>query len=199
MAAQGGGAPSDYEQELIKMLNAREKRAEQDKWMALAEAGMALMSSSQPTFGGALGEAGQAGLGALRAGTESAETDRLGMLGAIEQSRLGREQLQMQRQAAAARAASGRSSGSGGDDEGPIGDITAGQGRTVAQHNADIEFYRESLSGAYGPVNPGDRVTLTSALNTSVGRRNALLTAGSGTPFGGAVPVGQIDLDLTAP
>jgi hypothetical protein len=118
MAPQGGGVASDYEQELIKMLNAREKRAEQDKWMALAEAGMALMSSSQPTFGGALGEAGQAGLGALRAGTESAEGDRLGLLGAIEQSRMGREQMQLQRQAAAARAASG--SGGGGDEGPPL-------------------------------------------------------------------------------
>jgi hypothetical protein len=31
---------------------------EQDKWLALAQAGLALMSSQQPTIGGAIGEAG---------------------------------------------------------------------------------------------------------------------------------------------
>ena len=39
---------------------------EQDKWLALAQAGLALMSSQQPTFGGALGEAGLTGISALR-------------------------------------------------------------------------------------------------------------------------------------
>jgi hypothetical protein len=38
----------------------------QDKWLALAQAGLSLMSSQQPTFGGALGEAGLAGITALR-------------------------------------------------------------------------------------------------------------------------------------
>ena len=195
MVAQGDGSTSDYEQELLKMLGAREKRAEQDKWMALAEAGMALMSSSQPTFGGALGEAGQAGLGSLRAGTESAEGDRLALLGEIEQSRLGREQVQMQRQAAAARAAS-RGSSSGSSD-GPDGGISAGQGRTAAQHNSDIEFYRSTLNGEYGPLSPVDRTNLTNALATSVSRRDALLSGASGTPFGGAQTLPQLDLDLT--
>jgi hypothetical protein len=91
------------------MLAAREKRATQDKWLALAQAGMALMSSSQPTFGGALGEAGAAGLGALREGQSGAEADRLALLGQIEQSRMGREELALRRQAAAARGAGGSS------------------------------------------------------------------------------------------
>jgi len=39
---------------------------EQDKWLALAQAGLALMSSQQPTIGGAIGEAGLAGITALR-------------------------------------------------------------------------------------------------------------------------------------
>jgi hypothetical protein len=105
MAAQG--APSDYEQELLKMLESREKRATQDKWLALAQAGMALMSSKAPTFGEALGEAGEAGLGALREGQSSSEADRLALLGQLEQSRMGREELALRRQAAAARAAGG--------------------------------------------------------------------------------------------
>lgn len=105
MSAQG--APSDYEQELLKMLESREKRATQDKWLALAQAGMALMSSKAPTFGEALGEAGQAGLGALREGQSTSEADRLALLGQLEQSRMGREELALRRQAAAARAAGG--------------------------------------------------------------------------------------------
>ena len=89
------------------MLAAREKRAEQDKWLALAQVGMQLMSSTQPTFGGALGEAGAAGLGALREGQAGSEADRLGLLSAIEQSRMGREKLDLERQALAARSAAG--------------------------------------------------------------------------------------------
>jgi hypothetical protein len=105
MAAQG--APSDYEQELLKMLESREKRAVQDKWLALAQAGMALMSSTAPTFGQALGEAGQAGIGALREGQTTSEADRLALLGQLEQSRLGEAQLELQRQAMAARGRAG--------------------------------------------------------------------------------------------
>jgi hypothetical protein len=114
IAAQGAGAPTDFQQELMNMLEAREKRAEQDKWLALAQAGMALMSSKDPTFGGALGEAGQAGLGALRESRTTSEADRLGLLSAIEQSRLGEAQLELQRQAMAARGAA-RGGGGGGD------------------------------------------------------------------------------------
>ena len=39
---------------------------EQDKWLALAQFGLNLMSSQQPTIGGAIGEAGLAGITALR-------------------------------------------------------------------------------------------------------------------------------------
>lgn len=105
VAAQGAGSPSNFEQELLNMLGAREKRATQDKWLALAQAGMALMSSKDPTFGGALGEAGAVGLGALREGQSGAEADRLALLGQIEQSRMGREKLDLERQALAARSA----------------------------------------------------------------------------------------------
>ena len=43
-----------------------EKNRESDKWLALAQAGMALMSSKEPTMLGALGEAGMSGLTAMR-------------------------------------------------------------------------------------------------------------------------------------
>ena len=87
------------------MLAAREKRATQDKWLALAKVGLQLMSSTQPTFGGALGEAGASGLAALREGQAGSEADRLALLGQIEQSRMGREKLDLERQALAARSA----------------------------------------------------------------------------------------------
>jgi hypothetical protein len=195
MAPQDDGAPSNYEQELLKMLGAREKRAEQDKWMALAEAGMALMSSSQPTFGGALGEAGQAGLGSLRAGTESAEGVRLALLGEIEQSRLGREAMQLQRQAAAARAASG---GSSGGDTGPSYEISAGQNRLLGQYENDIESLTQSLNGFNGEITRDQRFALTNQLNEAVGLRASLIGAMSGVPFPRAGSGGTAQLDFDA-
>jgi hypothetical protein len=64
---------------------------EQDKWLALAQAGLALMSSQQPTIGGAIGEAGLSGITALR----QARTDR--------DDRIERQQARADRLAAAAR------------------------------------------------------------------------------------------------
>jgi hypothetical protein len=42
------------------------KSAEQDKWLSLAQAGLSLMSSTNPTLLGALGEAGISGLSAMK-------------------------------------------------------------------------------------------------------------------------------------
>lgn len=51
----------------IKALQAKmDKNRESDKWLALAQAGMALMSSKEPTLLGAAGEAGIAGLSAMK-------------------------------------------------------------------------------------------------------------------------------------
>jgi len=65
---------------IAKMLEDRQKSAESDKWMALAQTGLALMASNQPTLGGAIGEAGLAGIGALqqsRQGMQDFEMDML--------------------------------------------------------------------------------------------------------------------------
>jgi len=43
-----------------------EKSREQDKWLAIAQAGLTLMSSKEPTLLGAAGEAGVEGLKAFR-------------------------------------------------------------------------------------------------------------------------------------
>jgi len=106
-----GVAPSSFEQELLDMMAAREKRAQQDKWLALAQFGLQLMSSKDPTLGGAIGEAGAPALDALRDSRESYEGDRLGMLNMLEQHRMGQAQLALQQQAAAARAGAGGGGG----------------------------------------------------------------------------------------
>jgi hypothetical protein len=64
---------------------------DQDKWLALAQAGLALMSSQQPTIGGAIGEAGLSGITALR----QARGER--------DDRIERQQARADRLAAAAR------------------------------------------------------------------------------------------------
>ena len=71
---------SALESEIANMLEDNKKRAEQDKWLALANAGLALMSSTNPTFGGAIGEAGQAGLTSLRESQDQYNEDKLSLL-----------------------------------------------------------------------------------------------------------------------
>lgn len=92
-AAAGGAGGSPFEKEIMDMLARKEKSAEQDKWLALAQAGMALMASQQPTFGAALGEAGLAGLKSLQSGRAQYDKDRLGLLSALESAKLSREKL----------------------------------------------------------------------------------------------------------
>jgi hypothetical protein len=96
----GFGAMSPYESELMNMLKNKEKQAEHDKWMSLAKAGLAMMSSKSPNFGVAFGEGAAAGLEDYQAQKSQYETDRLALLGGVEKSRLGRE--------AAARAGQGK-------------------------------------------------------------------------------------------
>ena len=76
----GGAGFGSMDSRIAQMLSNRQKEAESDKWMALAQTGMALMASKNPTFGGALGEAGLAGVGALqksKQGARAFETDML--------------------------------------------------------------------------------------------------------------------------
>jgi hypothetical protein len=100
-AAGGAGSASSYEQALMDALANREKAADQDKWLALAQVGLNLMSSTQPTLGGALGEAGLKGVEAARGARDQYDKEKLEILGALEQSR-------------AARAKAARSGASGG-------------------------------------------------------------------------------------
>lgn len=105
-AVGGSNAPTSYEQELRDAMGRAEKRANQDKWLALAQVGMQLMSSKEPTLGGALGEAGIAGLEAFRGSRDAYENERLGLTKSLYD-------LQQQQAAALAaqKAAGARASG----------------------------------------------------------------------------------------
>ena len=56
---------SSLEQQILDLMERRTKSAEADKWLALAQAGLAIMSSDKPTLGGAIGEGGLVGLQAM--------------------------------------------------------------------------------------------------------------------------------------
>ena len=75
-----GGAGGGLEGQLADMLKDMEKGREQDKWLALANTGLALMASKQPTLGGALGEAGMAGMKQLREGKQQYSKDKMTVL-----------------------------------------------------------------------------------------------------------------------
>jgi hypothetical protein len=62
------------------MLEERERSAQADKWLSLAQTGLALMASDQPTLGGAIGEAGLAGIGALQQARSQYDKDIMELL-----------------------------------------------------------------------------------------------------------------------
>ena len=95
-----GGAATGLEARIAQMLSDREADRETDKYMALAQAGLALMASKNPTLGGAIGEAGLAGVGALRKAKSQYDADILGLMGLEEKARSSR----LSRQAALAKA-----------------------------------------------------------------------------------------------
>jgi hypothetical protein len=71
---------STLEGRIAQMLADREKSAESDKFLALAQAGLALMASDSPTLGGAIGEAGLVGISQLREARNQYDQDILGLL-----------------------------------------------------------------------------------------------------------------------
>ena len=103
-AGSASGATS-YEQELMNAMQRAERRAQQDKWLALAQVGLGLMSSTQPTLGGALGEAGLAGLQSYQGARDEYETERLG----LSKELAGIEAARASQRAAAAKTRSGPS------------------------------------------------------------------------------------------
>lgn len=108
--AAGGGIASlepkagSYEATLSEALDRAARRAEQDKWLALAQTGLALMASKAPTLGGAIGEAGAAGLQSYRDSRDAYEQQRMG----LEKAMFEVEMLRQKQAAAAAAAAAPR-------------------------------------------------------------------------------------------
>jgi hypothetical protein len=92
-SGSGSGGSSNYETKLLEMLSRQEANAKSDKWMALAQAGMSLMQGGTGSFGGDLGKAGQTGLAALQGSRASNDKSQLGILSAIENSKLKREAI----------------------------------------------------------------------------------------------------------
>lgn len=109
-AGGGAGRMSSYEEELMNILKSREASRDQDKWLALAEAGLSMMASKDPNFGVAAGEAGLRAAQTYRQSRDQYDTDRLAIMKAIEDARLARATL-------AARAASGSTRGSYTDNQ----------------------------------------------------------------------------------
>lgn len=188
--AGGAGGMSSYEQELMDMLGRREKAAEQDKWLALAQVGLNMMSSTQPTLLGAIGEAGVKGVEAARTARDQYDKDRLDLLGAIEQSRQARA-------AAASRAARGASSGG-------IGGLKLKDYLGALKTSADVAAdHLKMITGDMDPymlikqaqaANQLDRASeIQSALDAAIAAQNDYMGAVSYIGGAGPTPVEQDD------
>ena len=155
--AGGGGGMSSYEQELMNVLQKREKAAEQDKWLALAQVGLNLMSSTQPTIGGAIGEAGLKGVEAARGARDQYDKDRIELLGALEQSRMAR-----------ASAAAKSAQGARGKDL-PVG--------ALDMYDADIEAINLALTDTINPPSPDQKLQLVSQRDALLAEKTAVRNA----------------------
>jgi hypothetical protein len=134
----GGGGMSPFEQQLMDALASREKAAKQDKWLSLAQVGLNLMSSKEPTLLGALGESGLKGVEAARAARDQYDKDKLDLQTALEQSRAARA-------AAAAKAAAGASAASAPREIKPV------SATIISQYLDRLDATNTALSNL-GPV-----------------------------------------------
>lgn len=141
--AGGAGGAGDFgpiESRIARMLEEREKSAEADKWLSLAQTGLALMASDQPTLGGAIGEAGLAGIGALQKARSQYDKDIMSLL---------------DMQAGVQRA---RASGARTREPKP---------RTAAELNAALDFFEGEVERLakpiYGP-DPSDPMGMTQTI-----------------------------------
>lgn len=169
--AGGGGKPSTYEQMLMDAMTNADKKAKQDKWLALAQMGLSLMSSAQPNIGMALGEAGAKGIEALQGARDRAESEKLGL-----SKELYGIDLMRQKMAAASAKANAGSSG-----------LSAAGKRTidVAKQAVDAAAARLTTLGIDPNMDPNDpnipptiRMAAVQALNdynTSYGNYQSLI------------------------
>ena len=89
---------SSIEEEILALQKQMQKDRESDKWLAIAQAGLALMSSNNPTLLGAAGEAGIEGLKAFREANDRYQEGVIDLLNArskLAKNRTGLTQNQM--------------------------------------------------------------------------------------------------------
>jgi hypothetical protein len=109
----GGGSSNEYLKALKDMMADNEKSAKQDKWMALAQMGLGLMQGGSGSFLGDVGAAGLPAIQSYKDSRDSASKRKLGLLGAVEDSRLADARIA----ASASRASSAGSPKSGDIDK----------------------------------------------------------------------------------
>jgi len=102
-------AVGGYEQKLLDILDKREKSADQDKWLGLAEMGMRLMSSTNPNPLAAIGESGLGAFGSYVGQKKERDAEELNVLGKLADMDMAKQTLQARKDIAAA----GRSSKNG--------------------------------------------------------------------------------------
>jgi hypothetical protein len=177
---------SSYEQELTNAITRGEKRAQQDKWLALAQAGMALMSSKEPTLGGALGEAGATGLAAFRGSRDSAEESRMKLFEQQFGVQMSRQQMAM----AQARGARGGGGGSGSGGIGGFRSLDQWFDNTMKMSTA-LGEQLEGMVGIDGRPNPAtaDQYEAIAAEKDRLTRQLMGVLGGGGGGGGGAPPV----------
>jgi hypothetical protein len=175
----------------MNMLASREKAAQQDKWLALAQVGLNMMASTSPTLLGAVGEAGIKGVEAVRSARDQYDQDRLSLLGQLEQSRQ-------------ARAAAARKASSGGIGGLRLKDYL-GQLKSVA------DVAKDQLLLVTGGVEPnaaiqmaldaGDNQTassIRSALDGAIAAQNEYMNTVNYLGGQGATAVEEDDLNFDA-
>lgn len=94
MANRASDSPSSYEQKLLDILAEREKSADQDKWLGLAEMGMRLMASSNPNLLSAIGESGLGAFGSYMKGQKAQDAEELNILGKLADMDMAQQTLQ---------------------------------------------------------------------------------------------------------
>ena len=94
-------AAGGYEQKLLDILDKREKSAEQDKWLGLAEMGMRLMSSTNPNPLAAIGESGLGAFGSYRKQQAGQDAEELNILGKLADMDMAQQTLQARKEIAA--------------------------------------------------------------------------------------------------
>jgi len=97
-------AVGEYEQKLLDILDKREKSADQDKWLGLAEMGMRLMSSTNPNPLAAIGESGLGAFGSYVGQKKERDAEELNILGKLADMDMAEQTLQARKDIANAAA-----------------------------------------------------------------------------------------------